>query len=156
MTQDYLRRQDAITAIAGATLSILDLASGEFVETISVPVGTYTVGALVRACRRGQVLVPDKGVRVLPASRGGYLQHSDGHFESAANPVFRVTNAMRQARQIELKLRSLEVAEKRNSAALRALERAGQPAIPVGPGDTVAREPASDPASGEVSNEASE
>lgn len=143
----YLRRHDVISVPAkGGVLSIVDSVTGEFVRELPVPAGCYSVGALVRACRRGQHLVSAGGVTVIERSAGGYVQRGQGHFESAANPSYRVTNAMRLARNLEANLRRQEVLERAVTAKLEALKRAGEneiplpatpPAAPVAPAEPV-------------------
>lgn len=128
----YLRRQDVISVPAkGGVLSVVDSVTGEFVRELPVPAGCYSVGALVRACRRGQRLVSSGGVTVIERSAGGYAQRSQSHFESAANPSYRVTNAMRLARNLEANLRRQEVLERAVTAKLEALKRAGENEIPL-------------------------
>lgn len=144
-----LRRQDTL-CVSGTSgsVSIMELDTGEVVGELAVPRGSYTVGALIRNARRGRILIAGNGVKVIRASAGGYAQRGDGHFESAANPSYRVTNAMRLARNLEASLRRQEVLERSVTAKLEALKRAGENQIPlpVDPPEAEAEDPKSDEA----------
>lgn len=138
----YLRRQDVISVPAkGGILSVVDSLTGEFVRELPVPAGCYSVGALVRACRRGQRLVSAGGVTVIERSAGGYAQQHESHFESAANPTYRVTNAMRMARNLEASMRRMEMLERVATKRHEALIRATENVIPVKSADAEAAEP---------------
>lgn len=150
-----LVREDVIiVGRDGGKVLVLDLESGEVVATLDCDAGTRPVGAFIRACGRGQALFAGDGVEVVKARSRVSRSRSAGHFESAANPTYRVTNAMRQARNLERQLVEMRILDKRMQARQEAMARSNLSPIPqpvISP--PAAEQPAPSPAPSEVAEQ---
>lgn len=115
----------ATVVTAGPDGGILLLVSpdGELMAQLFVPPGRHRGSQWCDLVAEGQILEAGEGVVCFsPPSRLVRVQ-GVGMFESAANPDFRVTNAMRDARDMEIRLSVIEARERASEARLLAMDR---------------------------------
>lgn len=95
---------------------------GEIVRELSLPPGVYDTATFLKLALAGESVAFDRPVVV---ARGNMRTcKPDGQFDSAANPHFRVTAAMRQERNIRAMLTRTEALAVRVRSEVKALRRA--------------------------------
>lgn len=112
--------------VAGPQGGSLDLVSedGEILAVFPVEPGRSKGTRWLDLVGPGQELQASDGIVVLePSHRIRLMTFGEEAFTSAANPNFQVTNAMRQSRELDRRLRKLEVAQSRVLAREAILDR---------------------------------
>lgn len=137
--------------VAGPQGGALDLISedGEILAVFPVEPGRSKGTRWLDLVGPNQELQAGDGIIVLePSHRIRLLTFGEEAFTSAANPHFQVTNAMRQSRELDRRLRRLEVAQSRVNAREAVLDRveASRGGLPQEePGGPVVSDPTGDP-----------
>lgn len=109
---------------------------GEVLVTFPLEAGEHGAARYLRYEAPDRFLVPAPEVVVLePANRLLTDHFGEAAFESAANPHFRVTDAMRQAREMEQRLRRVEALETSLRHQARAMARAKADPPPATPAE---------------------
>lgn len=121
--QELNRNSIIVASAAGGTLDLVS-EDGEILATFPVAPGRSKATRWLDLVGPGQELQAGDGVVVLePSHRIRLMDFGEEAFTSAANPTFRVTNAARQAREMDRRLRKLEVTQSRLSAKEAVLDR---------------------------------
>lgn len=106
----------------GGALTGIDPNTGEILTMQDLEPRPYPAAELRRLC--GALAFTVSGGEWLK-SRGNFASiRCEGHFESSANPSFRVSPAARQAKEIARMLSRTEALQKRTAKQLKALKRA--------------------------------
>lgn len=109
-----INRNSILVAQSGGGLLDLVSEDGEILAQLPIPEGRHKPNRWLELQGPGQQIQVASGVVVFhPTTRVGILDFGAAKYESAANPDFRVTTAQRQARDFELRLRKMEVAQQR-------------------------------------------
>lgn len=100
---------------------------GELLATFACPAGRSDASLYLALVDAGQQLVAGDGVVIFEPKRNITIQHYGARaYETSANPDFQVTNATRQAREMEIRFQRLEALERsaqvRDRASIRAME----------------------------------
>lgn len=116
--QQMTRNSVIVAPIGGGILELIS-ADGEILAHFPVPAGRSKATRWLDLCGPGQTLSPGDEVMVLEPSHRIYTQtFGDEAFTSSANPDFRVSSADRFSRNLDRRLRKLEVV----TASVRARE----------------------------------
>lgn len=121
--QELNRNTILATGKGGGTLDLVSH-DGEILAQFFVAEGRSKATRWLDLVGPGQELQVGDNIVALEPSHRIYVQDfGDEAFTSAANPEFRVTNAMRQARELDRRLRKLEVTQSRLAAKEAVLDR---------------------------------
>lgn len=106
----------------GGSVSFVDDETGEVRLEIPLQPGVHPVSRFVRLRRAGERMIPS-GREV--ATVGVQSVHrSAGHYDSAANPHFKVSAAQRQVREMMRMMGRTEALARRTAKAQQAMARA--------------------------------
>lgn len=108
-----------------ASVSFVDIMSGEIVHSISLDAGVYPL-ATIQRYNPGGCYPHFEGGTVRCQHGNGLTCLPEGQFESAANPFFTVTPAQREARRLGMVMRRTEALATRAEEALEAAQRASR------------------------------
>lgn len=149
-----LNRNTIIAASqGGGTLHLVDEGTGEILAEFFVPEGRSKATKWLDLAGPGQELqVGDNVVAIEPSHRIRIQTFGDEAHASSANPEYRVTNAMRQSRELDRRLLKLEVAASRLRASEEVAERveASRAVTPPDPSEAALLTPAGDTESSPV------
>lgn len=108
-------------AVPGS-VAFLDGLTGEVRRQIQVPPGIYPMATFEKQRHPGEVVSVDGDI-LRDRGNAATIKHP-GHFESAANPHFRMSPAARQARELRKMLARTEALAAFTRKGLKAMARA--------------------------------
>lgn len=106
----------------GGEVHFVNDADGEVLRSLPLVPGVHARATFEKLRRRGERAVYSVAP-VLVQAQSAFIRHG-GHYDSAANPSFRVSPAQRQAKQLQALMARSEALNRSAQKALQAVKRA--------------------------------